>query len=223
MIIVYGLLFVLLLSLSVLIYHKNYRNLRRTIVFKSLSSLLFLSMAIYAYIFIGSYHIFEIFIITALFFSLIGDVLICFIRKKIYFISAGISFFIAHIVYVIGFCYITGISLIELLIIGVLWLLFPLAVKISKVSIKSHYLVVYGYYAILVIMAVKALSFIFYQPFGLVNALLISIGGFLFLVSDVIIFFEKFDRNLRIKLFIPNLLTYYIGQALIALSLSMII
>ncbi len=104
-----------------------------------------------------------------------------------------------------------------------MWLLFPLAVKISKVSIKNHYLLIYGYYAILIIMAVKALSYIFYQPFGLANALLISIGGLLFLISDVIIFFEKFDRKLRIKLFIPNLLTYYIGQALIALSLSMII
>ncbi len=66
MIIVFGLLFVLLLSLGALIYHKNYRHQRQVLVFKALSSLLFLSMAIYAYIFIGSFNFFEIFIITVL-------------------------------------------------------------------------------------------------------------------------------------------------------------
>ncbi len=68
-------------------------------------------------------------IITALFFSLLGDVLICFIRRKIYFGLAGFSFLIAHIIYVIGFCYVTGISVTEIIIIVSLWLLFPFAVK----------------------------------------------------------------------------------------------
>ncbi|MBN2853850.1 MAG: lysoplasmalogenase [Clostridia bacterium] len=220
--ITYILLSVETASLIALLWNKNYQNKKRSLIFKSLTSLLFFYIAVHSFLFSGGQEIFAVFIITALLFCVIGDILICFIKRKFFFKLAGTSFFIGHVFYCIGFFYATRTSMIEIVILIVLWLLFPLSVKISKVALKKNYFLVFAYFILLSTMCVKSFSFLFYQSFGLSNAMMTAAGGLLFYISDIIIFFEKFQKETRRKLFIPNLITYYVGQTLIALSLLFI-
>lgn len=220
--IIYLLLILETASFIALLWNKNYQNRKRSLIFKSLTSLLFFYLAIYSFLLYGRAEMFDVFIITALLFCVIGDILICFIKRKFFFRLAGVSFFIGHIFYCAGFFQVTKTSALEIAILLALWILFPVSVKLVKVALKKNYILVYAYFILLSTMCVKSFSFLYYQPFGLENALMIAFGGLLFYISDIIIFFEKFQKECRKKLFIPNLITYYTGQTLIALSLIFI-
>ena len=52
--------------------------------------------------------------------------------------------------------------------------------------------------------------------------LLFFVGAVLFLVSDVVLIFNTFGKEEKYSLRITNLICYYLGQLLIALSLGVL-
>ncbi len=196
---------------------------KRALIMKTLASIGFVSVAISAFLYGNGDGEYFKFILCGLILGLIGDVALALRavyeeKKDKYFIIGLGAFLLGHIAYTIEFTKISSITLIEIIIAAIIVTLFVSFGKLVKLQYVNMKPFVIGYMCVISVMVVKAVSIAITIGINEAN-MLISIGAVLFAISDMILAFIYF-WNKKVKVLSPlNLITYYGGQLLIALSI----
>ncbi|MBU2937929.1 lysoplasmalogenase [Lacinutrix sp. C3R15] len=203
------LLILIVISVLCTIVSSYINNSTMHYVFKPLSTVLVMLLPVlYAKNGLKPY---KIILLIGLLFCLIGDVFLMF---DAYFVLGLASFLIGHVFFVYAFTSINGFSariqtLLPLVIISGLVFLF------LKDHLGNLLIPVMLYITCIVLMAWQALNlYIWKKEYGF---LLITIGAFLFLVSDSVLAINKFVTNFTIAQFLISS-TYWSAITLIALS-----
>lgn len=156
-------------------------------------------------------------ILLALFFSLLGDVLLLFDTKSEYFFIFGlVAFLIAHIMYCIAFLKERNTKRNPLLIIALLLGYAVLLFLKIKSSLGTMLVPVTAYMIVILSMAISA-----YLRKGNVTTIgyyLVFIGAVFFMISDSILAVNKFHTALPYSN-ISIMLTYAIAQFLIVVGI----
>ncbi|MFZ2538520.1 MAG: lysoplasmalogenase family protein [Oscillospiraceae bacterium] len=131
------------------------------------------------------------------------------------FLGGLCSFLLGHIVFVWAFSKKVPFSLYDLIlpILAVILTLFLVRMNVGKIR---NAVLVYSFFVAM--LFAKGISLVLINGASLSNVLL-CVGSFLFLVSDVIILFLRFYEKKHHLVRFFNLLTYYCGMFLIGLSL----
>lgn len=222
----YALFFLLIVCLICLIISDYCKRYYFRFFFKTSCSILFMLIALSSYYISCKNTLYFILMITAFAFCFIGDVLLA-VNKTYdnscdkYFIYGGTSFGIAHIYFSAAFIYFIGLFYRDFFVAAILSLSLILFLKFSKkYSFKGMYLMVCSYCILISFMVAKAISFVkLYSIIPRQSTLTIT-GALLFLFSDCVLSLIVFGKKEPPKcLTAVNLITYYIGQSLLALSL----
>lgn len=89
----------------------------------------------------------------------------------------------------------------------------------KRITAPSRGLKIFGYVYLVIVIAMFSCALSLLFKFGAhVTTVLFAIGGLLFMVSDFIMIYYSFGKKIR-PLRAVNLLTYYIAQLLIALTI----
>ena len=188
-------------------------------VTKSIASLLFVAIALLSYIVAGTDARFFFLLLVAQVFAMAGDVLLVYGEQKKAMFAAGLlSFLLTHIVLIVNFSTRAPFSLWDVL----LWVALVggclLAHRPSGIKLGDMKLPALVYLCAISLMVSKAASLLYRGVFDLRGGLLAAVGAALFMASDVFLLLYDFRQPREKALRVANLITYYGGQALIALS-----
>ena len=210
------------------------RNARWVSVWKPLSTLLVILVAVLAFTRPGTYDpLYSALVLVGLVFSLAGDVLLIFSSPKA-FLAGLVAFLCAHLTYIAAFVHLRVAGALGLAPQGNLTAEIIGAVAVALVTGSIYFylkprlgemqLPVILYMTAISIMVHRALAAAFAYPGRPVLGGLIVAGALLFYLSDVILAINRFRMNGKMP-HAPlwNLSTYYAGQLLIALSVSFLI
>ena len=204
----------------------NY-SLRVTII-KAVASLLFVALSLYLFIAKGYPNI-GLFLVIGAFSGMIGDVLLglkrTFKEKAHLFNYGGFLFFaLGHIIYLVGMytCfYIKGYPLavvfpfVAAIIAGGAVVLFQ---KQFNLDFGKDSGATFIYIVLVTSMFSSAFSLLVIHQFSFVPLIVFSIGGFCFMISDLLLCKSYFGKYSKMESAIYTFL-YYAGQFLIAFSL----
>ena len=222
--ITYPLILLMLLSLIILLYftYNPYKNFRG--IFKTITSILFVTIAISGYLEKSSNFTYFIFILLGLLFSLFGDIFLIFKNEdknhlSKYFIYGILNFSLAHVFFSIGFIYLSRFSFYTILFSFLLAFVVLFILKcIKELDFKDSFYYVAFYSVVISFMFIQSLNLYFSINFYNPYVLWITIGALLFVLSDLILSFDYFYKDCPKFMAVLNLLIYYIAQLLIALS-----
>ena len=178
--------------------------------FKPLTTILIIVLALLQPVYIQENY--RYLILGGLFFSLIGDILLVLPKEK--FIPGLISFFIAHVVFIIAFTMDFGFQWDWIFLLVVLALLSPYLWVLLRHT-KEMTIPVTAYAIILTILLWQALSRFWY--FGDDRTLYIFLGSVLFVFSDAVLAYDKFVKKFRLSEVIL-MATYWLALILFAFS-----
>lgn len=220
----YSLVLLMLLSLMVLLYftYKPYKNFRG--IFKTLTSLLFVSIAVSGYIESNNNFTYFIFIFIGLVFSLLGDIFLIFEKGKDSsmsksFVYGLLSFSIAHVFFSIAFIYLSYFSVYSIIFTLLLSVIALFSLKsIKAFDFKGAFRYVAFYSIVISFMFIQSLTLYCYNSSTNPYILWVTIGALLFVLSDLILSFDYFHKNCPKFMAVLNLLVYYMAQLLLALS-----
>ena len=214
---------------SIFIYGKLTNYSWRTTMFKTIDSLLFLSLGIYLFFYKGQPNV-GIFIILGLTFGLLGDVALAFKRiakdKDKFFTLLGMTFFIiGHIFYTTGLFvnyYVPG-NVIHIIIPLVAALLIALSIVFIELKLKfklggfKYFGIVY--FTALFSVSMSCLSLNILHQFQSIFLVLMLVGSIIFASSDILLTRTYFKENCPKGYLISTSITYYLAQFLIAFTL----
>ena len=214
---------------TIFIYGKLTNYSWRTTMFKTIDSLLFLSLGIYLFFYKGQPNI-GIFIILGLTFGLLGDVALAFKRiakdKDKFFTLLGMTFFIiGHIFYTTGLFvnyYVPG-NVIHIIIPLVAALLIALSIVFVELKLKfklggfKYFGIVY--FTALFSVSMSCLSLNILHHFQSTFLVLMLVGALIFASSDILLTRTYFKENCPKGFLISTSITYYLAQFLIAFTL----
>lgn len=224
----YFLVALMLVSLAILLYftynpYKNYAG-----IFKTITSLLFVSIAISGYIEYGGNFNYFVLILIGLVFSLFGDVFLIFKNENSTsmskaFIYGLLSFSLAHVFFSIGFISISSFNF-STIIYTVLMAFIALIIlkSIKKIDFKGAFGYVAFYSVVISFMFTQSLNLYFNSDVNSFYILWVTVGALLFVLSDLILAFNYFYEGCHKIVGVFNLLVYFSAQLLIALSVAYI-
>ena len=162
-------------------------------------------------------------IITALLFSLLGDLLLLFeANDPVFFITGLIAFLLAHIFYIIAFNHLRTTEKIRLKILFFIpvlcYYLFLIVVLYNYLNEMKIPVMVYGGAISLMLVMAVHLAGIKYASLGRI----VFFGALLFIISDTILAFNKFYRQWD-QASIMIMLSYGLAQLFISYGMSGII
>ena len=200
-----------------------YARLKRIARLRDISKVCILLPLILFYVFAAPQI--NIYIVLALVFCWIGDILLVMHGVK-WFVLGGISFWIAHVFFIIGYSQEIIFANIPLWIYIVIPLVFVTCVTFVLIKLKPYikkvlFIPTCGYLLFNGAMntfAIFRLSSAISQNYFL-GPLLTVIGAILFLISDSSLFFVRFNKNSVMKTHFLVMLTYSLGELLIVLGL----
>ena len=226
--IMYELLILMLISLLILIFFTYHPRNTMRYIFKFTTSILFVLICILGHRpLISNFDYFSL-ILLGLIFSLIGDVTIIVnantkSKTPIGLLMGGISFSLAHIFYFIAFTTLKFINIKDILLGTLISLILIIIFKYNKAfDFKGKFKLVSIYIVIISFMVSKSISLI---PLVKVNhggIATVLIGTIFFVISDIMLAYVHFHKNPEKYVHAISLIFYYIGQSLIALSVSYI-
>jgi uncharacterized membrane protein YhhN len=207
----------LAVTVTLLVRAKFRSDQRGVFVFKPVSTLLVIAVALLSFLTPGMQPSFTLCITLGLVLSLGGDVALMFESSKAFVIGL-VLFLLAHVVYSIAFTVPNGfhpqdlISAAVLLAVGVAVYLF---LKPGLGSMKGPVIL---YIVVICVMVNRAVSTFFGDAFSTTQAWLMTLGATLFWLSDLLLAINRFRRPIKAEPL--GLFLYYGGQLLIALSPS---
>jgi uncharacterized membrane protein YhhN len=149
-------------------------------------------------------------------FSLAGDIFLMLSLDRM-FIFGLIAFLLAHLSYIAGFgIQIISVSaesffLIAILVIGAVRIVRRIVGAMRAKGENKLVIPVIVYSAVISIMLLAAMSTIFDRSWEMSASFLVSMGAFLFYLSDIILAWNKFVSPIKNgRVF--NIATYYLGQ-----------
>ncbi len=217
----------MLISLGFLIYFNYHPHGYKMPIVKTITSLLFIAICVSSYKILYFNTQYFIFILFALITSLIGDVSLAFNTNKDdevskMFVYGLISFSIAHIFFSLAFATFTPVLIWHVLLFILISIISILFLNLIKgFDFKGAYKLVVTYSIIISFMVTRALSLTPLIHENFLSTILIIIGACLFFLSDLILCFIYFHKKSPSYMTALNLLCYYVGQGLIALSLAL--
>lgn len=217
----------MLISLGFLIYFNYHPHGYKMPIVKTITSLLFIAICVSSYKILYFNTQYFIFILFALITSLIGDIFLAFntngddeVSKM--FVYGLISFSIAHIFFSLAFATLTPVLIWHVLLFILISIISILFLNLIKgFDFNGAYKLVVTYSIIISFMVTRALSLTPLIHENFLNTILIIIGACLFFLSDLILCFIYFHKKSPSYMTALNLLCYYVGQGLIALSLAL--
>lgn len=214
--------FLLIFILSPITITLNLTYSSYYIYFKALSSLCFLLCGLFSYIKSKNKKKYPIFILIGLLFCLIGDIVINPSPIPNYFIMAVLAFAIGHIFFIIGFTSICKIKFRNIILFSVLYFAFVYLIEKynSIFDFKGMFPFLAIYDALLTFMTVKSLDLLKYFKYNKLYTLMSVLGPVLFIISDYVLLFDFFSTYASPMFDLLNHITYFPGQAFLALSLS---
>lgn len=208
----------MLLSLGNLMYFNAAGIIILIHVFKFLTSLFFVLIAVSSRKKQHNKKYFS-FMLSGLIFSLVGDVFLSFFDNSTFFILGLFSFSVAHIFYSIGFCVLTKMTWKDIAFASVLAIPVISFVKLKDgFDFGSMFPLIVMYAILISVMLSKSLSLLKLREGNILPITLIISGTLLFFISDFILVFVLYYSNKAEILTYLNLMTYYLGQGLLALS-----
>ena len=201
------------------ICYDNKHHDRKSIVLKSLASLMFVLLAL------SLYKDKALLIVIALVFNMIGDIILIFrnkypnIKDKL-FIAGIVSFFIAHIsilLYLIKLN-ITTVKfafILSLIFYIILFSIFNRTLKVSGIIRVVG--IIYTY----VIMFTTSMAIINLAGLPTFSNLALLIGVVLFVISDIILIIFKFNKSDKNIMQIICRSIYYLSQLILALYVGL--
>ena len=176
--------------------------------------------------FLTGFYIFSvpeinIYIILALAFSWIGDLLLIIPGTKSFTVG-GISFMIGHAFFIVSYIGVTDLSLVSPYLIVILGLVFLGVVTYIFYRLKPYLPKALFYPMALYLLINGAMNcFAIYRliSYAYLGSILTAIGALLFFLSDSSLFFVRFNKNSRLKTHFFVMLTYSLGEFLIILGM----
>lgn len=187
---------------------------------KMTSSLLFISIAVTAFLILKTPAEYAVWIITALVLGMIGDLFLVFVDRIKCFQLGLVSFLIGQIVYGITFLRYVGFMWIDVVVYVVIVATAIFAYTRVKLDLGKMKIPVLAYLLIISFMTVMAVSTLYKTGFNAATTTLISAGAVLFLASDVVLAFVVFHKSPPKPLRAVNLSLYYSAQMLLALTVA---
>lgn len=166
----------------------------------------------------------SIFIVLALIFSWLGDVFLIPNGVK-WFTIGGILFLISHILFIFGYwdsgIVFSNIPVAVYIVCAVVYIpiVCVLFKKLKPSLPKSLFYPMFFYLLANGTMNTFAWFRLFSGSCSVLSGITTALGACLFFVSDCSLFFVRFDKNCKIKSHFLVMLTYSIGEFLIALGL----
>ena len=187
---------------------------------KLTASLLFLAIAVSAFLALGARADYAVWVIIALCFGLIGDVLLVFSKRPAFFIGGLTSFLLGQVVYGVTFARFTGFHWVDILIYVALVGGALIAQRRVRLDFGRMKIPVLAYMLIISFMFTMALGALYKPGFSpIVTAAIVS-GAALFTASDIVLAFVLFAENPKKPLRAVNLSLYYTAQMILALSVA---
>ncbi len=166
---------------------------------------------------------YAVWILTGLGFSLVGDIALMFDSSKAFLLGLG-SFFVAHACYLSGMWISSGLDWFDSVILVILIGTNIGVYQILKEKLGEMKIPVILYMIIILFMVERAIS----APLGInsslnfVESILLAGGASLFWLSDLVLSLHLFHKpNPHVG--IMNLVPYFIGQLLIAMSARLLL
>ena len=161
------------------------------------------------------------FIILALIFSWLGDVLLMPKGVK-WFTAGGIAFMISHVFFILGYLKDVNFAALPVWLVILLAVFFVSVVTYIFSKLKPHLPKALFYPMFLYLLINGAMNcFAIFRWVSVPSAatLTTAIGAALFFISDSSLFFVRFNKDSRLKTHFLVMLTYSIGELLIVLGL----
>lgn len=213
------------ISLFTLIYFSYKPKNNHAFIFKTITSLLFISTGIISHMISPGDNYYFLLIIIGLICSLFGDI---FLALKInhkdgslnkYFVYGVISFSLTHIMYVLAFVHLGSFNIMDLLVALISAFVAISVLKSNEnIDFKNMLLPASIYSFIICLMTFESIKLVFLLKFHMGTCLLL-VGALLFIFSDIVLSFILFNKHHKKFLSAVNLITYYTGQFIIASTL----
>ncbi|MFN2225250.1 MAG: lysoplasmalogenase [Anaerolineae bacterium] len=208
---------VIALTVTLLIRAEFRDDRRQVYLWKPLSTVLVIVVALLSLGEPGAIPAFSLWIAAGLVLSLGGDVALM-LKSNRAFLVGLVLFLLAHVLYAIAFTAWNGFHPQDLISAAVLLVVAVAVFLYLRPGLDGMQGPVLFYIVVICIMVNRAVSAFFGDTFTLAQAWLLSVGATLFWLSDLVLavnrFRHPFEAN-RLGLYL-----YYGGQLLIALSPS---
>jgi uncharacterized membrane protein YhhN len=132
-----------------------------------------------------------------------------------------VCFLITHLLYIAALFSKAALSIYDIAFFAALIVIAAAFFSLRGVRFKKLHPAVYVYAVVLCAMAARSLSVSFSSQVSETFAVIIALGGVLFLISDVLLAIESFGGRLAKTVGMLSTFTYYASQILIALSVAM--
>lgn len=201
-------------------YHKRFK---RALLFKGLASCCFVVLGAYSFA-SSEFSVPRLLIFIGLCWGIIGDEIIalCQIFPKndtAYFIGGGAFFIVGHVLYIVAVLMFRGVDAVALVasavLIALLCLVYERSRKYLIGEMKASLLLYIG--VVIFFTAVGAGS-VFKE--GTLSAVLFTLGGVLFTISDNVLFAFKFGSRPKYRQNVILHVAYYLAQFMIAFSIA---
>ena len=217
----YVLFIIMICFLFFTIYSFIFASIYMVIFFKTCASICFVLMAFFSYKRHPKDSIFFKSIFCGLIFCLFGDILITMSYIPVFFLLGIICFFICNILFINGFCRKVPFNHKDILLFFIIYIPFTLFISINKYfSFNGYYFLVLIYSMVLTLMLSKSFSLITLEIHNKSAIYSLIISTLMFSLSDFILLFILFSPYSSSILMLLNLLTYYIGQGILALNFN---
>ena len=140
-------------------------------------------------------------------------------KSRAVFAVGILAFLSGHFLYIAALIRQTAAILLPAVILTAVLSAAAIPPLMKRITAPSKGLKIFGYaYLVIVIAMFSCASSLLFKLGAHVITVLFAIGGLLFMVSDFIMIYYSFGKKVR-PLRAINLITYYIAQLLIALSI----
>ena len=207
----------LALTVSLLVRAQLRHSQQQVYLFKPLSTLLVILVALLSFTTSGVQPSFTLGITLGLLLSMGGDVALMF-KARLAFLLGLILFLLAHVVYSIAFTVPNGFYPQDLVTAAVILAMAVPTYLFLLPGLDGMRLPVLFYTLVICFMVNRAVSTFFGNAFTTTQAWLMAVGAILFWLSDLLLAINRFRIPFRLEPF--GLYLYYGGQLLIALSPS---
>jgi uncharacterized membrane protein YhhN len=208
---------VLVVTVILLVRARFRSDIRQEYVFKTISTLLVIAVALLSLLVPSVQTSYTLFIVLGLVLSLGGDIALVAPSNKAFRIGL-VLFLLAQVAYAIGFTVPNGFHIQDLVTGAVLTVLGVGIYVYLRPGLGRMGGPVALYIFVICLMVNRAVSTHFGTAFNLTQAWLVTTGAFLFWLSDLILAINRFRKPLKAAPL--GLLLYYGAQFLIALSPS---
>jgi uncharacterized membrane protein YhhN len=207
----------IVVTVTLLVRAEFREDVRQRYVLKPLSTALIIAVALLSLLTPNAEVSFTVGVTVGLVLSLGGDVALMFESNR-WFLAGLVFFLLAHVAYSIGFTLFNGFHPQDLISAALLLVTAIVVFFYLRPGLGSMQGPVIFYILVICFMVNRAVSTFFGEAFTLTQAWLLTVGGVLFWLSDLVLAVNRFRHPFKANRL--SLFLYFGGQLLIALSPS---